>query len=92
MRAEYDASRGGGKSRVKGNLHWVSGSTPGSLPSIAEVRLYDYLFTVDEPGAGGKDWESEINPASEVLLPVRINSSACVRVEVTAAASQCDDR
>lgn len=69
--ASYDGTRGGGRARVKGNLHWVSGSAPGVPPATAEVRLYDYLFTVDEPGAGGADWEAEINPASEVVLTVR---------------------
>ncbi len=71
LRATYDHDRSatpGGK-KVKGNLHWVSGSSPGALPATAEVRLYDHLFTTDEPGASG-DWEAEINPASEVVLSV----------------------
>ena len=33
------------------------------------MRLYDYLFTTDDPGAAnGGDWEAELNPASETVL------------------------
>jgi hypothetical protein len=33
-----------------------------------QVRLYDHLFTTDEPGSHGGDWEAELNPASETVL------------------------
>ena len=88
--ASYDATRGGGRSKVKGNLHWVSGSTPGALPASAEVRMYDYLFTVDEPGAGGADWEAEINPRSEVILTVRSGSVVCVERTARGGIRLCD--
>jgi glutaminyl-tRNA synthetase len=67
LRAEYDHERSRTSEKVKGNLHWVSSAVPGAEPPTAEVRLYDYLFTVDEPGASG-DWEAELNPRSEVVL------------------------
>lgn len=46
--------------KVKGVITWV-GAHEGVA---AEVRLYDRLFTVPQPGAGDADFLSEINPAS----------------------------
>jgi len=46
---------------VKATLHWVS--APHAID--AEVRLYDRLFTVEEPEAGkDADWLSFLNPDS----------------------------
>ncbi|PYJ42086.1 MAG: glutamine--tRNA ligase, partial [Verrucomicrobia bacterium] len=45
--------------KVKGTIHWVSAGHAFD----AEVRLYDRLFTVPEPDAGG-DFKSFINPDS----------------------------
>ena len=36
LRAEYDHTRTW-PGKVKGNLHWVSGSAPGQDPAVAEV-------------------------------------------------------
>ena len=46
--------------KVKGNIHWVSAKH--SLE--AEVRLYDRLFTVPNPGSGGTDFLAQLNPDS----------------------------
>ncbi|MFT4195306.1 glutamine--tRNA ligase/YqeY domain fusion protein [Ottowia sp.] len=46
--------------KVKGVITWV-GAHDG-LP--AEVRLYDRLFTEEQPDAGGRDYLSVLNPAS----------------------------
>lgn len=46
--------------KVKGNITWV-GVADGVK---AEVRLYDRLFTVPQPGAGDKDFLEELNPES----------------------------
>ena len=45
---------------VKGTLHWVS------IPhaKTAEVRLYDRLFRVEEPGNGEGVFTNELNPES----------------------------
>jgi glutaminyl-tRNA synthetase len=67
LRCEYDANRSFTGAKVKGNIHWVSPSSPGAQPATAEIRLYDHLFTSEEPGSTG-DWESEINPESEIVL------------------------
>ncbi|HEX9005952.1 MAG TPA: glutamine--tRNA ligase, partial [Bacteroidota bacterium] len=58
----YDpASRSGSPQsgrKVKGTIHWVSAGHA----LEAEARLYDRLFTVEDPG--GDDWREFINPAS----------------------------
>jgi glutaminyl-tRNA synthetase len=67
VRCTYDpATRGGDapdRRRVKGTIHWVSARQ--AIP--AEVRLYDHLFTVPDPG-GEEDWKAAVNPASLVTL------------------------
>ncbi|MFM4955555.1 glutamine--tRNA ligase [Aeromonas veronii] len=49
--------------KVKGVIHWVSATH--SLP--AEVRLYDRLFKVPNPGAED-DFEAALNPESLVII------------------------
>ncbi|MGL5093293.1 MAG: glutamine--tRNA ligase [Aeromonas sobria] len=49
--------------KVKGVIHWVSATH--SLP--AEVRLYDRLFKVPNPGAED-DFEAALNPDSLVII------------------------
>lgn len=46
--------------KVKGTIHWVDASTA----QIAEVRMYDRLFTVEDPTAGEQDFKEYINPNS----------------------------
>lgn len=53
--------------KVKGTIHWVS--TPESVE--AEVRLYDRLFTVPEPGAE-EDFFKVINPHSLDVVRARL--------------------
>jgi len=67
LKAEYDHERKA-NIKVKGNLHWVSSHRPNEAPVTAEVRLYEHLFTTETPGSTG-DWESELNPQSEVIIP-----------------------
>ena len=50
--------------KVKGVIHWV----PAEAGLRAEVRLYDRLFRVPDPGAGGGDFLADINPESLVVL------------------------
>jgi glutaminyl-tRNA synthetase len=46
--------------KVKGNITWV-----GVADGVeAEIRLYDRLFSVPQPGAGEKDFLEELNPES----------------------------
>ena len=66
--AEYDpTSRSGlegANRKVKGTLHWLS--TAHCLP--AEVRLYDRLFTVENPSADPRDFRELLNPDSLKVL------------------------
>jgi glutaminyl-tRNA synthetase len=50
--------------RVKGTIHWVSAAHARD----AEVRLYDRLFTSEDPGAGGRDPLADLNPHSLQVL------------------------
>ncbi len=52
--------------KVKGTIHWVSAAQ--SIP--AEVRLYDRLFSVPEPDAGG-DFRQHLNPHSLEVVTAR---------------------
>jgi len=58
---DLDSKSGGPTAgrKVKGTIHWVSAADA----IDAEVRLYDRLFTVPEPDAGG-DFKSFINSNS----------------------------
>lgn len=66
--AEYDPSSRSGMEganrKVKGTLHWVSVNH--CLP--AEVRLYDRLFNVENPGADERDFRELINPNSMKVI------------------------
>jgi glutaminyl-tRNA synthetase len=70
LRCVYDpASRGGSAPdgrKVKGTIHWVSAAHA----QIAEVRLYDRLFTRENPDddEGGRDFKAHINPDSLEVL------------------------
>ena len=49
--------------KVKGTIHWVSAN----YALNAEVRLYDRLFTIENPGAE-ENWLEFINPNSLEIL------------------------
>jgi glutaminyl-tRNA synthetase len=71
VHCDYDPdSHSGGSAagrKVKGTIHWVSAHH--SL--MAEVRLYDRLFSVANPG--GDDWKELLHPNSvEVLTDCRL--------------------
>ncbi|MBN1295037.1 MAG: glutamine--tRNA ligase/YqeY domain fusion protein [Candidatus Latescibacteria bacterium] len=72
LRCTYDPATRGGDApdgrKVKSTLHWVSAEH--SIP--AEVRLYDRLFTVENPAAE-EDFRSCLNPNSlEILSGCRL--------------------
>ncbi len=66
--AEYDpesrSGMAGADRKVKGTLHWVSTSHC----IKAEVRLYDRLFSVENPGADERDFRDLLNPESLTVL------------------------
>tara|TARA_Y100001933_G_scaffold79022_1_gene80329 strand:+ start:3265 stop:5001 length:1737 start_codon:yes stop_codon:yes gene_type:complete len=71
LRCTYDPETLGGKApdgrKVKGTIHWVS--TTDALP--VEVRIYDHLFSVENPSdvPDGCDWLDHLNPESLNVLP-----------------------
>ena len=68
LRCTYDPESRGGDSpdgrKVRGTIHWVSAAHA----ETAEVRLYDELFTAEEPGKE-RDWLEDLNPASLEVRP-----------------------
>ena len=75
LRCHYDPATRGGDSpdgrKVKGTLHWVSAAQ--SIP--AEVRLYETLFSVEDPMdvSEGEDFTRSLNPSSlEVVREARL--------------------
>jgi glutaminyl-tRNA synthetase len=78
LRCTYDPATRGGDApdgrRVKATLHWVSARH--AVP--AELRLYDKLFTEENPleAAGDGDYRNLLNPASrEILTDCRVEPS-----------------
>jgi glutaminyl-tRNA synthetase len=55
---------------VKGTIHWVSAAHA----VTAEVRLYDRLFTVPDPGSD-EDVMENLNPASLEIADARLEPS-----------------
>ena len=56
--------------KVKGVITWVSVAT--GVP--AEVRLFDRLFTVPQPDAGGTDFLTVLNPDSKKVVQAVVES------------------
>ncbi|MFO7864647.1 MAG: glutamine--tRNA ligase/YqeY domain fusion protein [Salinivirgaceae bacterium] len=88
IRATYDPDTKSGSGteasmrKVKGTLHWVSAKHA----LDAEVRLYDRLFTVEEPTASKeKDYKEFINPESLQII------EKC-KVEPSLAEAKPEDR
>lgn len=74
-----DTKSGSGHStkKVKGTIHWVSASHAVE----AQVRVYDRLFKVENPGESEDDWKALLNPDSLKLL------SGC-KLEASLASAQ----
>ena len=75
LRCTYDPETKSGSSqsnrKVKATIHWVSAAHA----IEAEVRLYDHLFSKEDPDAvaDGVDWLTNVNPKSlEVLRNCRV--------------------
>jgi glutaminyl-tRNA synthetase len=68
LRCSYDPEARGGSAAggrtVKGTIQWVSARHG----VRCELRLYDRLFTVSVPDAGGGDFKEHLNPESLVVL------------------------
>ncbi|MFH0754200.1 MAG: glutamine--tRNA ligase/YqeY domain fusion protein [Candidatus Omnitrophota bacterium] len=83
LRCTYDPATRGGNTpdgrKVKSTIHWVSAAHAIDV----EVRLYDRLFTCEDPGRieDGKDYKEFLNPGSLTILPM-------VKAEPVLAAAQ----
>ncbi len=70
LHCTYDPATKGGNApdgrKVKSTIHWVSAEHALN----AEVRLYDKLFTIENPAdiPENEDWRSYLNPQSEVIV------------------------
>jgi glutaminyl-tRNA synthetase len=78
LHCSYDPATRGGNTpdgrKVKSTIHWVSAARAAD----AEVRLYDNLFTKEDPGEveEGQDVTSNLNPNSlEVLKGCKVEPS-----------------
>jgi glutaminyl-tRNA synthetase len=78
LRCTYDPATRGGDApdgrKVKATLHWVSVAEAVE----AEVRLYDHLFTKENPSdvVEGEDWKANLNPKSlEVISDAKVEPS-----------------
>jgi glutaminyl-tRNA synthetase len=80
LRCTHDPASRGAERRAAGTLNWVHATR--SRP--AEVRLYDRLFTVEQPDAAG-DFLAVLNPESLVV-------AAGARVEPALADAAPGDR
>jgi glutaminyl-tRNA synthetase len=78
LRCTYDPATRGGDApdgrKVKGTIHWVSAQHAVD----AEVRLYDRLFSREDPDdvKEGGDWRTNLNPSSlEILRGCKVEPS-----------------
>ena len=64
LKCTFDPATRGGNApdgrKVKGTIHWVAAESAVE----AEIRLYDRLFTEEQPGVGGVDFLTQLNPDS----------------------------
>ncbi len=61
--ADTKSGTGTSNKKVKGTIHWVSSDHA----LKAEVRLYDRLFSIEDPG-GDENWLNYINPKSLEII------------------------
>ena len=76
LRCTYDPATRGGNApdgrKVKATLHWVSAAHA----IEAEVRLYDRLFNIEEPGKLD-DYRTALNPHSlEIVRDAKVEPAA----------------
>ena len=73
VRCTYDpdtksGTPGAEKVKVKGAIHWLSAKHA----CAAEVRLYERLFSVPQPGAGDQDFRRNLNPHSRTVITAQL--------------------
>jgi glutaminyl-tRNA synthetase len=99
LRCSWDPGSWGGSApdgrSVRGTLHWVSAAHA----VAAEVRLYDRLFAVENPGTTeGKSFVDEMNPTSlerlsgALMEPYLAGAAVGARVQFERLGYFCVDR
>jgi glutaminyl-tRNA synthetase len=99
VRCVYDPETRGGTApdgrKIKGTIHWVSAKHA----IAAEVRLYDRLFTQEDPNdvPEGEDWKSLLNPESLSVITAQVepfagNAEAGTRLQFERNGYFCVDR
>ena len=72
LHCTYDPATRGGDApdgrKVKATLHWVSAAHA----IDAEVRLYDHLFTAENPGLHTGNWIDDLNPKSLEVVHAKV--------------------
>jgi glutaminyl-tRNA synthetase len=75
VRCTYDPATRGGDApdgrKVKGTIHWVSAAHAVE----AEVRLFDRLFTAEEPGKRTGSYLDDLNPSSLEVVRGKLEPS-----------------
>jgi glutaminyl-tRNA synthetase len=75
LRCTYDPATRGGDApdgrKVKATLHWVAAATAVD----AEVRVYDRMFTAEQPGAE-HDYREDLNPDSLKVVTAKLEPAA----------------
>ncbi|MCI5779287.1 MAG: glutamine--tRNA ligase/YqeY domain fusion protein [Lentisphaeria bacterium] len=78
LKCTFDPATRGGSApdgrKVKGTIHWVAAETA----KPAEFRLYDRLFSVEQPGADGADFLTQLNPDSMKVVSGFVEPAAAV--------------
>ncbi|MCC7121544.1 MAG: glutamine--tRNA ligase/YqeY domain fusion protein [Gammaproteobacteria bacterium] len=97
IRCTYDPATRGGNApdgrQVKGTIHWVSAAHAVDT----EVRLYDRLFDVEDPGAAA-DFRAHLNPHSMTVVsdaklePMLANAAPETRFQFERLGYFCADR
>ena len=86
LRCTYDPATKGGNApdgrKVKATMHWVSAEHAVD----AEVRLYDHLFSEENPGTNSGNFLDDLNPGSlEVLTACKLEPALAETPPVAAA-------
>ncbi|MDX2119231.1 MAG: glutamine--tRNA ligase/YqeY domain fusion protein [Planctomycetota bacterium] len=75
LRCTYDPATRGGDApdgrKVKGTIHWVSASHAKDV----EVRLFDRLFTAEQPGERTGNFADDLNPNSLEVIRAKVEPS-----------------
>jgi glutaminyl-tRNA synthetase len=84
LRCTYDPATKGGNApdgrKVKATMHWLSAADA----VVAEVRLYNPLFSKPDP-AGGDHFATDLNPHSlEVLAEARVEPALAASNDLAA--------